>query len=130
MSGPFIPARAAQPIDLLQQGVAGNGWDGVEEVFKPFLKTADLEPSEDVAKFMAGLYKTAPGRAMFEYFMDISLRQPLRVTGATIEQTALLAAARQGINGFAEAILHAIAHGEQLISQSKNPTGDGHENVP
>jgi len=125
MSGPFIPALAGQPFDLLEQSVAGNGWEGVEELFKPFLQTGELQPTDEVAKFMAALRHTPQGLAMFEWMMDITLRQPYRVVGATLEQTAILAATRQGINGPAEAILNAIAHGETLIAQSKTQNGAG-----
>lgn len=123
--GPFIPPRAGQPFDLLERGVAGNGWEGVEELFKPFLQTGDLQPSDHVAKFMAALRRTPQGLAMFEWMMDISIRQPLRVVGSSIEHTALLASTRQGINGFAEAVLNAIAHGEKLNAKTTPQNGAG-----
>lgn len=124
-TGPFIAGRAAQPLDLLEQGVAGGGWEALEELFKPHLSTRELQPDDELARWMWGFYNTIPGRAMIEWMMDISLRQPLRVTGTSIEQTALQAATRQGINGFAEAVLAAIAHGEKLIRESKTQNGAG-----
>lgn len=125
MSGPFLPARAGQPIDMLEAGAAGGGWEALEELMKPHLNGAPLQPEESVAEFMWGMYHTGQGRAMFEWMMDISIRQPLRVTGTTIEQTALQAAAKQGINGFAEAILAAIAHGEKVNEKRKTQNGAG-----
>ncbi|CDZ67637.1 Hypothetical protein NGAL_HAMBI2605_59180 [Neorhizobium galegae bv. orientalis] len=125
MSGPFISARAAQPLDLLEQGAAGGGWEALQELFKPQLQTAELQPADDVSKFMWGLYNTPEGRAIFEWMMDISIRQPLRVTAGSIEHTALNAATRQGINGFAEVVLKAIAHGQKLVNDAKNPNGAG-----
>ncbi|MCF6368336.1 hypothetical protein [Rhizobium halophilum] len=122
MSGPFIPARAAQPFDLLEKGAAGGGWDALEEMFKPVLQDRPLQPGDEVAKFMWGLANTPEGRAMFEWMMDVSIRQPMRVTGETIEQTALAAAVRQGINGFAEAVLAAIAHGEKQVREARQKT--------
>lgn len=119
MSGPFIPARAGQPIDVLEQGIAGGGWDALEEMFKPHLGGAPLQPDDDLARFMWGLYSTAQGKAMFEWMMDISLRQPLRVSSSSIEETALRAAMKQGINGFADAVLSAIAHGDKLVNKTK-----------
>ncbi len=119
MSGPFVPARAAQPFDLLEKSAAGGGWEGLEEIFKPILQEAPLQPGDDVARFMWGLANTPEGRAMFEWMMDISLRQPFRAVGQTIEQTALAAATRQGINGFAEAVLAAIAHGEKQVREAR-----------
>jgi hypothetical protein len=125
MSGPFLPARAGQPLDILEQGAAGGGWEALEALMKPHLNDAPLQPEESVAEFMWGMYNTPQGRAMFEWMMDISIRQPLRVTGTTIEQTALLSAGKQGINGFAESILKAIAHGEQLVAKRKTQNGAG-----
>ncbi|MCZ7500702.1 hypothetical protein [Agrobacterium sp. ST15.13.015] len=126
MSGPFIPERAAQPMDLLEQLTEdGSGWDGLEALFRPQMQAAPLQPHEGVAKFMYGLYHTAEGRAMFEWMMDITLRMPLRSTGQTFEQTALNTATRQGINGVGEAILAAIGHGGKLVEKSQNQNGAG-----
>lgn len=125
MTGPFVPGRAAQPLDLLNDGVAGGGWEALEKLFEPHLSGQPLQPADDVAKVMWGFYNTPQGRAMFEWMFDISLRQPLRVTGRTLEETALLSATRQGINGFAEAVLAALAHGESLVRQSKPQNGAG-----
>ncbi|MUZ80780.1 hypothetical protein GOZ78_03505 [Agrobacterium vitis] len=126
MTGPFIAGREAQPLDLLEQGVAGNGWEGLEGLFNLDGPKDELKPEDELAEFMWGLSQTAHGRKMFEWMMDISIRQPLRITGATIEQSALMGATRQGINGFAEVILKAIAKGSQINStrkQSQNGAG-------
>ncbi|UYZ06173.1 hypothetical protein CFBP5507_07840 [Agrobacterium salinitolerans] len=126
MSGPFLPERAAQPLDLFEQMVeGGSGWEELESLFRPHLQAAPLQPQESVARFMYGLYHTQQGRAMFEWLMDITLRMPLRATGQTIEQTALNTATRQGINGVGEAMLAAIKHGESLVEKSHNQNGAG-----
>ncbi|WP_377299630.1 hypothetical protein [Rhizobium sp. SGZ-381] len=125
MTGPFLPARASQPLDLLEEGVAGGGWEALEALWRPHVTTRPLQPDDDLAKWMWGFYNTPPGRAMIEWMMDISIRQPLRITGATIEETALMCATRQGINGFAEAVLAAITQGEKLIREGKTQNGAG-----
>lgn len=122
MSGPFLPARAAQPLDLLEQSYTGGaGWDDLDlDALRAALPdNAPLKPSDEIARFMFGLYSTAEGRRMFEWLMDITIRQPLRATGPTIEETALRTATRQGINGVAEAVLAAIALGESLINKPR-----------
>jgi hypothetical protein len=119
MAGPFLPAREAQPLDLLEQGAAGNGWDGLEELFKPHLHNSELQPSDNVAQFLYLLSREPKGRQVIEWLMDITIRQPLRITGRSIEETALLATGKQGINGVGEAVLAAIAHGEKLTNQPK-----------
>ena len=53
MSGPFLPARAGQPFDMLEQSVAGGGWEALEELMKPHLNGAPLQPDEDVAEIDA-----------------------------------------------------------------------------
>lgn len=126
MSGPFIPERAAQPLDLLEGIVeSGGGWGELEALFRPHMHAAPMQPQEGVSQFMYGLYQTAQGRAMFEWMMDITLRMPLRSTGQTFEQTALNTATRQGINGVGEAILAAISHGEKLVAKKQNQNGAG-----
>ena len=122
---PFLPSRAGQPLDLLAEAATSGGWEELERIMEARPGAAPLQPGDDVAEFMYALYGTAPGRQMFEWMMDISLRQPLRVTGKSIEETALLAAGRQGVNGFAEAMLAAVKLGEDLIRQRKTQNGAG-----
>jgi hypothetical protein len=62
------------------------------------------------------LSSTVEGRAFFEWLMDITVRLPYRVTGATIEQTALAAARREGLNLAGEQILAAIARGAKSVA--------------
>ena len=125
MSGPFLPARAGQPLDLLESGAAGDGWDGLEKLFQPQSHTVPLQPADDLAKFMYALRQTPQGQAMFEWMMDITLRMPFRATGLTFEQTALMTATRQGINGVGEAVLSAIAHGHKLVEETKTKPQNG-----
>lgn len=126
MSGPFVGARAAQPMDLLlQQGMASDGWQGLEALLNPETPAAEFAPPERVAMFLYGLYSTPDGRDVFEWLMDITLRQPLRATGRTFEETALMTATRQGINGVGEAILKAIARGEELAGKHKSQPQNG-----
>ena len=122
---PFLPERTAQPIDLLQHGVAGGGWEALEDMFKPHLSDAPLQPSDEVAVFLLGMFREPRGREVLEWLMDITLRAPLRVTGRTLEETALMAATRQGINGVGEAVLAAIGHGAAILEKSKQQTGEG-----
>jgi hypothetical protein len=111
---------------LLDGGPAGGGWEALEAMFKPHIQDAPFQPGDDVARSLYLLYEAAgPGRAVIEWLMDITLRMPYRVTGKSLEETALLAAHRQGINGVGEAILAAIQHGRGLHENSKNQNGAG-----
>lgn len=124
MAGPFISSRAAQPLDLLEQGVTGNGWEGLDDLFRPHLKDAPLQPSDAVAKSLWLMWQLGgESRQVLEWLMDITLRMPYRATGRTIEETALLAASRQGINGVGEAVLAALAHGRGLMEKSETRNG-------
>ncbi|PZU23923.1 MAG: hypothetical protein DI589_06610 [Shinella sp.] len=126
MTGPFIPSRVAQPLDILEQGVTGNGWEGLEEIFRPHIKEAPLQPSDAVAKSIWMLWQYGgESRQVLEWLMDITLRMPYRATGRTIEETALMAANRQGINGVGEAVLAALAHGRSLMEKSETQNGAG-----
>lgn len=119
MSGPLVGGRSAQPLDLMIKQAGGDGWDGLEKLFEPHLKDAPLQPSDQVAINLAQLARHENGRAMIEWLMDITLRAPLRIQGATIQETALRASQRQGINGVGEAVLSAMAHGEKLLSKKE-----------
>jgi len=126
MSGPLIPVREAQPLDMLERGAAGGGWDELEKLFKPQLQGAELQPDDDVAKAFWLMFKLGgEGRAVIEWLMDITIRMPFRSIGHSIEETALLAANRQGINGVGEAVLKAIAHGRTLCEKIETQNGAG-----
>lgn len=119
MSGPFVAARAGQPLDLLERASGGNGWEGLEQLFAPVVE-GELQPPDRVAMLLWGMHQYDDGRELIEWLMDITVRQPLRATGKTFEETALLTATRQGINGVGEVILKAIAKGKELADQRKS----------
>lgn len=114
-SAQFAPARDAQPLDALIQQSETDGWGGLDKLFKPQIQAQELQPNDLVAKNLARFVANERGREIIEWILDISIRQPYRVTGHSLEETALHAAKRQGINGLAEAILSAVAHGNKLI---------------
>lgn len=120
MSEPLFGGRKAQSLDAMVARAGGEGWDGLEELFKPHMASQPLQPSDLVAKNLATLCRDPRTREVIEWLMDITLRSPLRATGKTFEETALLTASRQGINGVGEAILSAIAHGQKLQESEKS----------
>jgi hypothetical protein len=124
MSGPFVAERFAQPLDLLEKGLAGDGWDGLDGLVPP-VQLAEMAPQDQVAMFLYGMTLQAGGLEVIEWLMDITVRQPLRTTGNTIEHTALMTATRQGINGVGEAVLKAIAKGRELAEKPRSETPNG-----
>lgn len=124
MSGPQLAPqsgfRQAQPLDTMLLKAGGAGWDGLEQLFRPQLGQQPLQPADGVALFLFRMSQEPRGRDVIEWLMDITVRQPLRVTGASLEETALRAAQRQGINGVAEAVLAAIDHGRKLAEKGQS----------
>ena len=117
MTSPHI-TRQAQPMSRMIDEV-GSCTD-LAKLLAPLDKKPDAcTPQDQVARYMAGIARSKEGREMFEWMMDISKRRPFRVVGQTIEETALLAANRQGIEGFADAILAAIAHGQTILKREE-----------
>lgn len=109
--------REALPLDLLQQ----QSSDELIRSAMAGLVPADqldavLAPRDQVAEFIYALSSTAQGREFFEWFMDMTMRLPYRVTGASLEQTALYAAKREGLNLAGELILAAIARGAKSVA--------------
>lgn len=109
--------RQARSLDVLQQAT-GDGWDGLEAMFAP-KEGAPVhnQPRDEVAAYLARGLNTPLGREAIEWLMDITMRQPFRATGKSFEETALLAANRQGIEGVGEVILAALKRGQDLIEQ-------------
>jgi hypothetical protein len=125
MAGPLIASREALPMDLLEQSAIGDGWGGMDVIERRLgIKPADMLPEDELAVFMWGLSRTTQGRAMIEYLLDVSIRQPYRPVGTSIEETALAAAVRQGVNAIPELILKAIAKGGDIVLQ-RNQNGAG-----
>lgn len=118
MSGPIFGSREAQPLDDMLAAI-GEGWDGLDNLKMPEGRPVPLQPEDAVCKSWALLVERPGGRAMIEWLMDITLRLPLRSTGKTFEETALLTATRQGINGVGEAVLAAIKRGDELLQQER-----------
>ncbi|MBB98327.1 MAG: hypothetical protein CML67_02135 [Rhodobacteraceae bacterium] len=117
MSEPIFGGRQAQPLDQMLDAAGGAGWDGLSDLMKPHLADRPLQPSDQVARHLALLAKDPRAREIIEWLMDITLRAPFRPIGATLQETALHAAKRQGINGVGEAVLAAIAHGQTLMEK-------------
>lgn len=109
--------RDALPIDLMRRNV---GEDAIEAALKGLFPDDQVRgafaPADQLAEFIYGLAQTAQGRAFLDWILDCTLRAPYTVTGATIEQTALNAARREGINIPAEMILAAINRGEKSVA--------------
>ena len=120
MTAPVFSRREAQPLDRLIASAGGEGWAGLDKLLEPALaKRQSCEPGDDIKKALAVMARAGQGRAVIEWLMDITVRAPFRVTGATVEETAMRASNRQGIEGVAEAVLAAIADGERLLSEER-----------
>lgn len=125
MTGPFIASRDALPMDLLEASAIGDGWGGMDAIEQRLgVKPADMLPDDELAKFIYGLSRTPQGRAMFEYLFDVTVRLPYRPVGASLEETALAAAVRQGVNAIPELMLQAVAKGAEL-AHKRNQNGAG-----
>lgn len=118
MSSPlFGTPRDAIPLDLLRNSVDEDAISDVMKGLFPAGQVRDfLSPSDDIAEIAYALSKTVQGGKFFEWILDGTLRAPYRPTGATIEETALNAARREGLNIPAEMILAAISRGEKIIA--------------
>lgn len=111
--------RQARSMDALEQAT-GTGWEGLEEMFAPRREQPiHNQPSDDVAMYLAQGLNSPKGREVIEWLMDITFRQPFRATGKSFEETALLTANRQGIEGVGEVILAAIRRGQELIDNQR-----------
>lgn len=117
MSGPVFSRRDAQPLDLLLKQAGGDGFKGIEKLMKPVFERQPLQPSDEVARTLARLVSYQGGREVIEWMMDISVRQPFRTKGETLEAVAMHAKQKEAIDGFAAVLLAAIAHGQTLLEE-------------
>lgn len=109
--------REAMPLDLMRGNVQEDMLtEALNGLFPGDQLQALLNPVNELDQFIYNLSRTAQGREFFEWIFDMSLRAPYQVAGATIEQTALNAARREGLNIPAEMILAAISRGEQSVA--------------
>ncbi|WP_281932189.1 hypothetical protein [Roseibium album] len=117
--GPQFGPRHAQPLDLMVNQAGGDGFAGIEKLMNPVIQPEKLQPADEVARSMAKIFNMPGGREIFEWMMDISVRQRLQTSGISIEEVALRATKKEGIDGFAAAILAAIAHGQKLLEEGQ-----------
>lgn len=119
MSQVAFGPRQARSLDALEQATSG-GWEELEVMFAPKPdRPVKNQPSDEVAIYLARGLGTPRGREAIEWLMDITFRQPFRATGKDFQETALLAANRQGIEGVGEVILAAIQRGQELIDNGQ-----------
>jgi len=119
MSQVAFGPRQARSLDALEQATSG-GWEELEAMFAPTPdRPVKNQPSDEVAIYLAQGLQSPKGREAIEWLMDITFRQPFRATGQTFEETALLTANRQGIEGVGEVILSAIRRGQELIENQR-----------
>ena len=97
-----------------------NGWAGFEQLEKLAGQAPvdSFRPSEKVARLLHALTLNADTAEIIEWLMDITLRAPLRLPDAGLEQVAIAYATRRGINGVGEAVLAAIEMGRELKEKS------------
>ncbi|WP_026782656.1 hypothetical protein [Pleomorphomonas koreensis] len=108
--------RQAMSLEQLLE----NGWDGFEQLERLNLSPPKdgYRPSDKVARVAHALTLNPDTLEFLDWLMDITLRAPLRVPDAGIEQVALAYATRRGINGVGEAVLAAIEMGRKLQEEN------------
>lgn len=109
--------RDALPLDLLRSNVGESSIeDALQGLFSADQVRGFMAPPDHIAEFIYAFSRTVEGRQFFEWILDCSLRAPYVVKAATIEETALNAAKREGLNTLAEMILAAISRGEKSLA--------------
>lgn len=113
--------REAMPLAGMQANVDEKS---IEQTLASLFPQADLQqmlaPRNEMDLFISALAATQEGRAFFEWFMDHTIRVPYRAMGKTLEETALNAARREGLNLAGELLLAAIARGEKALAARSN----------
>lgn len=119
MSGPQFGKRLAQPLDMMLDQVAGPGFVGIDKLMEPVIPRDRLQAPDDVARTLAKLLNYPGGRAVFEWLMDISLRQHFTTQASSFEAVALQVKQKEGIDGFAAVILAEIVRGQKLLEEEE-----------
>lgn len=97
-----------------------NGWGAFEQLENLGVAPPNdgYRPDDQVARIAYSLTLNPLTQQFLDWLMDITLRAPLRVPDAGVEQVALAYAKRAGINGVGEAILAAVEMGRKLQEAS------------
>ncbi|MER2536882.1 MAG: hypothetical protein ABTQ31_17150 [Rhizobiaceae bacterium] len=120
MSGPVPFPRRMQALD--QMLAASPSWDDLEKAFKPAGVADHFEPDDQIKKWLAAFFQTEPGRALFEWIADLTVRAPYPHVGNSRDSAWLAAKAHEARAAVGLAILRGIADGEKLLSPPKEPT--------
>lgn len=119
MSGPFAFSRQALAIDRLLE--AAPSWEGLNQAFFPARTHDRFDPGDDMKKVLAAFNGTAEGRRIIEWLCDLTCRAPYPQISGDFQTAALAAKAHEARAAVGYVILRAIADGEALLHQPKEP---------
>ncbi|MCW5697916.1 MAG: hypothetical protein KIS96_14445 [Bauldia sp.] len=110
--------RMAQVEKLL---AAPPSWDELVREFAPAAVADPFAPEDRIKRFLAALWQTGDGRAVLDWLFALTLDAPYPHIGQTRDAAALAAKAHEARVAVGRAVLAAIAEGETLLSQPKEP---------
>lgn len=115
MTGPFPFARQTMDLDTMIAGMGGEGWDGLEAMFKPAGVKDSFDPGDHMKKMLFAFYQTGEGRQVIDWLLDLTFRAPFPHVGTSIEQAAIAAAKHESRAAIGLVIMKAIADGDALL---------------
>lgn len=124
MSGPYPFAREVQQLNDMLASVGGPGWAGLEQMFKPARVADRFDPGDDMKMVLAAFYRTAQGRQIIDWLLDLTVRAPFPHVGGSRDSAWLAAGKHEARTAVGYVLLQAIADGNELFekrNQTKEP---------
>lgn len=123
MSGPqnVSPRPLAMgSLEEIERMVGAKGWDFFEERFGPALVAQNFDPGDEFKRNMAAFARTAFGRVIVDWLLDLTCRAPYPVTSQDMQDLAFAAAKHQARAAVGETIVKAIADGNALLDRTED----------
>ncbi len=123
MSGPqnVSPRPLAMgSLEEIERMVGAKGWDFFEERFGPALVAQNFDPGDEFKRNMAAFARTAFGRGIVDWLLDLTCRAPYPVTSQDMQDLAFAAAKHQARAAVGETIVKAIADGNALLDRTED----------
>lgn len=106
-------------LEEIERQIGAKGWEFFEQQFSPAVLPQTFDPGDEFKRNLAAFARTAFGRGIVDWLLDVTCRAPYPVTSQTMEDLAFAAAKHQARAAVGETIVKAIADGNAILDRTE-----------
>lgn len=104
----------------LERRAGAQGWEFLEQQFAPAMVAQNFDPGDEFKRNIAAFARTAFGRSIVDWLLDLTCRAPYPVTSQIMHDLVYAAAKHQARAAVGETIVKAIADGNALLDRTED----------